>query len=105
MSNRNMTVSSSLFSGACGTWQKHQQLCLEEGSEAVGALAWREFIGVVTISSLCLSLNVAWLALGKLLFHGLLLVASVGLRSQAMGPTHDQLKSPDPRVKIKYHFI
>lgn len=76
-----------------------------EGSEAVGALPWMEFIGVVTISSLCLSLNVAWLAVGKLLCHGLLLVASVGLRSKAMGSSHDRLKSLNPRVKIKYYFI
>lgn len=104
-SNRHMTVSSSLFNGACGTWQKLQQLGLEDGSEGVRALPWREFIGVVIISSLSLSLQVAWLALGKLLCHGLLLVASAGLRSKAMGPTHDRLKSPNPRAKIKYYFI
>ena len=100
-----MTVYSSLFSGACGTWQKLRQLGLVEGSEVVRTLPWREFIGVVTISSLCLSLNVAWLALGKLLCHGLLSVVSVGLRSKAIGPTHDGLKSPNLRVKVKFYSI
>lgn len=60
-SNRHMTVSSSLFSGACGTWQKLQQLGLVEGSEVVRALPWREFIGdcnhilFVSLSQCCLA--------------------------------------------------